>query len=86
MDTKIKIITFRANRKDNGQEIIGSSLFTIGNENGEKVYFMMQRGESLLMPVYVNEDGNAIQVTGNLYQIDISTLTIDVEAESIDEV
>jgi hypothetical protein len=47
---------------------------------------MLQRGETLLMPIAVNEDGNAIQVLGNLYQIDFSTLRMEIEAESIDEV
>jgi hypothetical protein len=83
---KYKDITFKARRKDNGEEIVGSSLFTIANEKGEKTYFMLQRGETLLMPIVVNEDGNAIQVLGNLYQIDFSTLRMDIVAESIDKV
>lgn len=87
MDTNIKDITFRAKRKDNGEEVFGGCLFAVSRDDGsEKAYFMMQRGESLILPVYINEAGNAIQVTGNLYQIDFPTLQIEIEAESVDEV
>lgn len=87
MDTKIQDITFKAKREDNGEEIVGSSIFGLrSNTTGKKKYFMLQRDEKLLEPFMVDIDGNGYQLTGRMYQIDISTLTMDIETESVDEV
>lgn len=83
----VKDITFRAKRKDTGEEIEGSSIIGLTSAlTGRKKFFMLQRSETLHEPFLLDIDGNGYQLTGRMYQIDLSTLTMDIETESVDEV
>ena len=87
-DVRFKHITFKAKRKDNGEEIVGSSIVTVEDSinNGKKYYFMLQRGDDLFAPIMVDLNGNCPQISAAFYQIDFSTLRMEIETESIDEV
>lgn len=77
---KHKDITFHAKRKDTGEEITSKSLITIkSGRTGEERKFMTQQDE--LVHSVFDFEGNCMQFTGMMYQIDPLSLTMDIEVE-----